>query len=1029
MTSLNSRNGSHSSLALTQSNHSYRNQRRSSTFKHAISSILGNSSATTTTTISSPTRNVSTSSTDHKPVHHSNNHRHKKHNTDIRRNSMYHSSNPLSLQEQRRHSTTSVIVKQPAVSHSAHNTSPRNSNLHTHDDDSILNSFNNYSMSNNPNSTRLSHSNKSTSAKSYLTNYLLEKGFVGQKLLFFNDDFKLSVATTGENVFLPTVSESTDEYLERLNGFRNENDDGHFPASLTRTNETDFSLDESVNTEYSTGSSTESNSNSNMTKNRATSFEITDKMTPHGIALVLSVDKPTTLKDFHVQLCSRYRVYWNEGVPPTKTFKEEIYNGGKINWLLTSKNYDLFVPSNVTSKDKISENINAERSLKLLRNYPPSKRKYIESAQTRSKLLGKVQNSKTRMLQPGDYVFILPVVFPNNIPESLYFPSARVGYRLCIASKYLGSSNASQEGSSQAPNQQVYVGQNRDSADSLQSSAQTSHTQKTFSNSLFKKVKGSLRMPNDHERPKTNDSRDIYVEYPINVVRMPPQISVSTANKSIYINRVWANALAYEISIGQKFISLNSKVPVKIKLTPMSKHLRVERVRVSIVEKITLVSKNHEYEFDQTDILARDPYNPYYQDFQTKRRKERTLALLEVRTKEKGGRALREEIVDNAFEGNLLSYDTIKDQSRPSKTVGITESISIESKLEFPKYDDLDKKSAKTLAPYGVDHYNTDSTIEEEQTIQPPTSRRGSVLGFFSSKSNSVQSPKKPEQPQVAPNPRLNVTTFRTNAENQVKSHTKLYEAKRGIYLDSLNCSNVSCKHKLEVMFRISKKDDNESIKARNYEVLIDIPIYVVSELCNSENMDLPTYEMASVEPRTKSESAMDFPPSFEEVFSVPGSPMDSPMGSPMGSPSLRASHHTDDSLIQNLSLGTDISSTSNRSRDVEWRDSGDYSARSTSNSAQNINNSNFSNLDGLLSTSPRNSSNPFSVDPNVPFCTMDQKEAHVALFKEGYSMTPNNTIGDTSRDDMEMHEVEGPGLQRLYTTSDPPTYDDVISQ
>lgn len=69
--------------------------------------------------------------------------------------------------------------------------------------------------------------------------------------------------------------------------------------------------------------------------------------------------------------------------------------------------------------------------------------------------------------------------------------------------------------------------------------------------------------------------------------------------------------------------------------------------------------------------------------------------MFEIRTKEKGSRALREEIIENAFNDNLLSYSPIDDDSNTrgnqKEKIGITEPIIIETNLKFPKYEDLDK--------------------------------------------------------------------------------------------------------------------------------------------------------------------------------------------------------------------------------------------------------------------------------------------------------------------------------------------------
>lgn len=156
----------------------------------------------------------------------------------------------------------------------------------------------------------------------------------------------------------------------------------------------------------------------------------------------------------------------------------------------------------------------------------------------------------------------------------------------------------------------------------------------------------------------------------------------------------------------------------------------------------------------------------------------------------------------------------------------------------------MDKRTAKIIPPYGIDAY-TSIPNPEHAVANGPSHRRPSVIGFLSGHKGS-KSHEENEKPVY--DPKFHQTIIKSNSGLPVKTHTRLNTPKRGLYLDSLHFSNVYCRHKLEIMLRISKPDPECPSKLRHYEVLIDTPIFLVSEQCNSGNMELPTYDMATME-------------------------------------------------------------------------------------------------------------------------------------------------------------------------------------
>lgn len=881
--------------------------------------------------------------------------------------------------------------------------------------------------------------------REFLAEYLTERGLLPAKTISDTPDVRVSLATSGDSIFLPTMSSNDDEYLARLNGLRNDEEEAvevgpdvmqersnDNTPDLPRNSMPSLSDTSSLNDESAIEEDTDDGSEelsrvldsessgarsmrrkSSVVSNPTTTqtFEIDNSMATCTVAVILSFPKVTTLCNVKGELCSRVRVYWHNGVPPTKTFYEEFYSAGSLEWDLTVDSANLYVPLNVSSSERIIENNRNLRPMKLFKNNSSELRTYLDKNQTKSELLRKVKLRKTQVFQPGDYVFIIPIAFANHIPETLYMPSARVNYRFRIATKL---SPTDDQPSSNSP-------------DVEERGRQTETDQaggRRFSNAI-KKFKNNLHITNQSQSKSGDESNEVYSEYPLNVVRTPPLVSISTANKPVYINRVWSNSLSYEISFAQKYVSLGSKVPVKIKLAPMCKNIYLKRLRVSVIEKITFVSKNYEYEYDQIDPVAKDPYNPYFSDFASRRKKERNISLLEVRTTEKGSRAIREEVVDNCMNDNLLAYAEA-DSSKDGEAIGITEPLLIETVLEFPKYEDLNKKTARTVPPYGIDVYT--NVPNPEAPPHANASHRSGVIGFLAGRRSSLtpQAKGNTADPSQAALPRSNEgfhdTTIKSNSGIPVQFHTSLNKTKRGLYLDSLHFSNVYSKHKLEFMLRISKVDDSNTKRLRHYEVLIDTPVFLVSELCNNGNMELPTYDMATnTQPLGEPDTDTVPPPSFEEAISVPGSPIQSPIISPFGSPNVRSRYDSDDLSIQqlNLSRSNSIAAPSEPIPSASHQMSLSHSMDA---------NTRFSNLDGILSTNAArsmDSSNTSGTNESPSSVTFQEPAYGPRIFKSRYSLTQNNAGPNSEtegrRSSSEELQDNGP------INSLPPSYDEVI--
>lgn len=1053
--------------------HSTTPEKRRSSIKNALSSLL----TTNTSTNTSTTTTTTTTATNTSP-------RKKKTNPPIQRNTA-HGSN-------RRHSTNSIqppsaqSIRSNSNNASTTTATRRRNNSHHMD-------------SRNRDATSIIFDNKR-----YVNQYLLSRGFVSKKTIInkksANNNFVVTMATTGNTIFLPTSSPTDDEYLARLNGLRPEDSEEFLfddDDDDNETNELRTMNPEQRQADTHTApppppppeeQATPPRSGCNTAASAATAEQPMDtensSRVPFSTAIVISSDTPLPFASFIVELAAKVKVFWNNGVPPTKSFNEEFYNAGALQWSLDTRNCTLFVPKEVSAANQIVENNLNNLNRKLFRNTASSGRNYLDKEKTKETFLqllnDSIPSSKTNhMLKPGTYVFILPVMFANHIPETMYFPSARVNYKIKFGTKLFLqngiTSTANDTGSQLSLNSSTSSTRGTEAEQKYQKKSTFGSSSSSNNKSLFSMMKHGLqKLPHqqrgsssDHHSNNNNSTNgvcnggvDIYAEYPLRVVRTPPPVSISTANKPIYINRVWTDSLSYEISFQQKYVSLGSDCKLRLKLAPLTKNISIKRVRVSINERITFVSKNYEFEYDQIDLVAKDPYNPYYLDFQSKRRKERNLPLLEIRTKDKGSRALREEIIENSCHDNLLSYSSFpqdddnnnskKNHNKKSDPIGITEEICIDTSLHFPKFEDLDRQKAKIIAPYGIDIFNTELNPETSQSTSTSTSSNGdtnegnteshktsSVMGFLANHNpitgNSNKNSKRQNSngKQIV-DKRYHKTKIKNTSGTKINTHTRLNKPKRGLYLDSLHFSNIHARHKLEIMLRISKPDPMDSTKLRHYEVLIDTPIIIVSELCNAGNMELPTYHMAVNTNNSTNHSIGNAsgivennvaPPSFEEAISVPGSPLGSPMGSPLGSPisspiaspmvspigspDMIPGYDSDLYSIQqiNLSRGTTIRRPPSVGSENNKHINNNNNTNTNTNPAPT--NERYSNIDRLLTSPSRSGSNsPEASEAGSISGSSSTKDSH-ALFKKNYTINTDAVVGP----------------------AEPPNYDDIIKE
>lgn len=811
--------------------------------------------------------------------------------------------------------------------------------------------------------------------------YLKQRGYLAAKPLLNGTEVSISVATTAKQIFIPTVPLQADQYLSDVRGTHHRNFDTASEYDIEQADDDDGDT-ETIRSDVIVNDS-DSLNNVPVNANGRT-IKIDESMANYSFALVLTVQKQVKLSTIEVELLSRAKVFWNKGVPPSKTFKEEVYKVGSKKWSLTADNFNIYIPLDAEDKSEVVENFENIRDIELFKSIKKSDRLYGDKARSIRDLFNNIDKSKPQKLNPGYYIFVFPVVFSNHIPESFNLPSGRVDYMLSIGSKFLNPFRANDDTPFTRSSCNANSTATFHSLENIDKATKTVPKEVKKTNIFHRKnskasiESSSSNSSNDTTIAELEDKSNLYAEYPLTVIRQPPSISVSTANRPIFIDRVWSDSLAYQVSFGKKFIPLNSRIPIKITLSPINKSIIVKRVRVSVVEKILFVSKNFEYQYNQVDIIKKDSSNPYYNEFNLKRKQERNLSLLEIRPKECGDSAVREEIIENCINDNIISYTGInkkrKNRRREKDEIEcINDQWTIDTYLDFPKHEDLDKEKNKILSPYGIDRFI-------------PT------LG----------DPKK----------KVPKAKFKSGSNMHVKSHTLTNSPKRGLYVDSLNFGNITVKHKLELMLRLSKKEEKNGVtKSKNYEVLIDVPIVLVSELCDEGNMELPSYA-AICKTYTKGvrvvhdDTTTDIdieapPPTFEEAISIPATPITSPMNTPVLTPS---SEFGEDMYGFGLSRNNSVLSPSRGSSLFDSPPS----------------------VKTVRSTSMSRGSVVSSIQPNTPrtMPIFNRSESNFtptlgqSLFKNGYAMTEKLATSRVLSDE-----------EDVVTTSTPPGYNDVIAE
>ncbi|KAH3680710.1 hypothetical protein WICPIJ_008146, partial [Wickerhamomyces pijperi] len=313
----------------------------------------------------------------------------------------------------------------------------------------------------------------------------------------------------------------------------------------------------------------------------------------------------------------------------------------------------------------------------------------------------------------------------------------------------------------------------------------------------------------------------------LNVVRGPPLAGISSNDKPLYINKTWNDALAYEITMPKKFVTIGDELPLKMKFSPLQKNVILKRIKINVLETLTYCSKDLKYETDDTESAIQEKY---ITGTNTTEDSYKVAPLLEIKSSlTRNSQALREVILKQS---HLLNSDNILESCyeldshhRQTAAVQITGPLRILSYLSFQNKENISKLTDKETKMVN-ERYNLDIT-------------------------------------------------------------TRYNDFKHRLHPDSSNSKFVKISHKFQISLRVSKLNPDEN-RYHHYEVIIDTPIYLLDSNCTGSNLLLPSYNDSTGSTHTNNTALnnlledfeINFPssepnqlPTFEEATSPLNSP------------------------------------------------------------------------------------------------------------------------------------------------------------
>lgn len=552
-----------------------------------------------------------------------------------------------------------------------------------------------------------------------------------------------------------------------------------------------------------------------------------DTPIPHVFAVIIELSKESAIRDLHIDFLSCVQILWPLSDIHNRSHHKEKFKIGSFDWQCSLSNPDFYINtqnSSDTKSKKIDQNDLARRTkayrLKSVQdlassaNSDPPRRKGpslpFDTSFSHSHTAASDASSLTsssalfETYKPGLYVFLLPLVLPPHMPATVTSINGSLAHRLSVSM-----------------------------------------------------IKCSEKL---NRRTKINS------HYNLPMVRTPPSLANSIADKPIYVNRVWNDALQYVITFPRKYVALGSEHTINVKLVPLVKDVILKRIKFNVLERITYVSKDlrHEYEYDDDD-----PY--LLRNASDNKTRERVVHVCELKTRHKSSYSTvaepyKEEVIKCPDNNLLFSCYEPKDDpasadplSKPARSTMVTSPLDINIALPF-----LTTRNDKVIMTSSVDEPNVNGTNGSGGGDgNAPAKLRRSLSAH---RDSILSNPMCPSSPLIGSletyiaNPHnegpwagddvdenelkldssaLMSDTARGPQENIQQGYTTVSKA---LAPDS-NFRHIQINHRLQVCFRISKPDPKDNNRMHHYEVVVDTPVVLLSAKCNEDSIQLPQYD------------------------------------------------------------------------------------------------------------------------------------------------------------------------------------------
>lgn len=556
------------------------------------------------------------------------------------------------------------------------------------------------------------------------------------------------------------------------------------------------------------------------------------------------------LSSLHISLDTICRIMWNELELPMAQFgtnitPEEFCVGLASLTLDVTRDYNFYIPDKfgssesqvVTGLAKSQPLMRVKlRLLDEVRNGP-----YFSKEEEMSRLLSEHNDflgpepKNTFKYTPGDYVFIIPFVFNSALPETVNAPHASLSYDL-----------------------NLYLRRYK-----------KEHPHEAHGLKRLSKLFSSDDAEDDCLLVESIEDKDTHLHLVNKSVKVP-LVRAPPADRPLFVDKTWNEDLAYQIVLPTKYIRLNSEVSLLVTLTPTSKHISLKSLRVNVLEKVQYVTKDLKHDFEEGRINEKDQNG-----------RERVIPLAEVRTTSEGAPAIREDIIKlaGAKPGtrlkNLLELCFEREKTdKESQNVLLDRSLNVQIPLFFKgvshKKEIFGDKPSELPSSPSSPRRRAFSSIRMSGRPTDPLPDDYSMLGKTQ---EELQAEAHQSRTRVwyGESSLVNVNRYLPiSSDGQgVDFHLRKF-AIPALHCDSTRFNYVSISHRIQICFRIAKPT-GEKLKLHNYEVIIDAPVLVVSDMCDSDTTELPPYEGD----RLPSFKEATLPVRFEEsTRSVMGSPI-----------------------------------------------------------------------------------------------------------------------------------------------------------